>query len=394
MSAPRLRDREPTPDEIRDVTLALGGCPVRLRGCHPVLDLVVHELAGLRCDATPAIDVRVSDEPLPEPPRSAVTLGAVTAAGDEAWFDFARAGFRAHVAPGDGTGPVRVWIEVGERPMPYGIPRSLFRWAEPTFMTPEQAQAYVLMLRIVEGMVFLYGGDTVLAHASCVEHHGRALALVSAGGVGKTTTAATLLDRPGWRYVADDILPLAAGAGAGAPRVRMYPRRSMVYAYNVDAEPRLRERVLADGGLGSQWQWRLFEAAGIGRRRRRVPAAVLHGEDRIGDEAELTAVAFLTRHRGDAVVLTDAAPDDLARRARAVMANEQAVLGELVHQWEAAGTPPVTFADALERHERVYERIFSAVARCTHARLPFPADPGPAATALGSLIEGAGGAGS
>lgn len=72
----------------------------------------------------------------------------------------------------------------------------------------------VFILRIVEGMVFLYGGDTVLAHASCVEHGGRALALVSAGGVGTTTTASTLLSRLGWRYVADDILPLTEGAGA------------------------------------------------------------------------------------------------------------------------------------------------------------------------------------
>ena len=83
-----------------DEAFRLGETTVRLHGTHPLLALVVDELAPLRSGDRPMIHVHVTGGPLPEPPRSATTLGPVTVAGDVAWFDMKRPGFRFRVAPG------------------------------------------------------------------------------------------------------------------------------------------------------------------------------------------------------------------------------------------------------------------------------------------------------
>lgn len=368
---------------MRDERLRLGTCVLRLQGEHPVLDLVLDELAPLRIDGEAAPDVELCVGTPPVPPAAAVSLGPVTAHGDAAWCRFPRTGFEVYFAPPRPEEPERLTVAVGPRPMPFRMPRPLFRWVEPTFLTPVQAQAYVFLLRLVEGSVFLLGGGTALLHAACLERDGRAVALTSAGGVGKTSTAAALLARRGWRYLTDDIALLADDG-----TVAFHPRWPMVYAHNLRHDPGLRRRITGTGGWRGRLQWNVLSAARIARRRRRVPPSALWGEERIGRAARLDVVAFLARGERDELAVEDAAAADLARRARAIMAVEQATLGEMVRLWEAAGEPPVPWEAALDRHQDIYERVFTAARRRVHLLLPRSGDVAAAADAVETMACG------
>lgn len=373
----------------RDERLRLGSCVLRLTGDHPVLDLVLDELAPLRLagsEAPPDVELRVISGDLERPPAGAVELGPVTADGAAAWCRLPRTGFHVHFAPPRASAPVRITAAIAPRPMPFRIPRPLFRWVEPTFLTPVEAQAYVFMLRLVEGAVFLYGGETALLHAACVERSGHAVALTSAGGIGKTSTAAALLARPGWRYLSDDILPVSADG-----RVTFHPRWPMVYAYNLRNDPELRRRIVGSGGWKGRLQWGALVAAGIERRRRRVAPSTLWGERRIGESGRLDLVAFLSRGSEDRLHVEELGAADLAARSRSIIALEEAVLGEMVRLWEAAGAPPVRWDDALDRHRSIYERVFAGVRGRVHLRLPRAGCPVTAADAIERLAGGADG---
>ena len=364
-------------------TVVLGETAFVLDGEHPARDLIVDELVASMASTTPRVHVRFAAKGLPETPRSAAVLGPVTATKDAAWLTFEKAGFRAHIQTIDEGGAVVIDVEVGRRPIPYRLPARFFRWFEPTHMTPIEAQAYVILLRLIEGSVFLYGEQTALLHAACVERDGRAVALASTGGVGKTSTAARLLARPGWRYLADDIVPVTPERA-----VSYYPRRVMVYGYNADHDPDLRRRLLDASGRSGRLQWRALELARVDRRRRRLPAAVLYGPERVGTSARLDVVAFLSRRPDGDVTVDEIESRDLARRCRSVMANEQAELGRLLRFWEAAGTPPVTFEAALDRHARVYDALFSEVPTLVHVGIPESMTPDDVADAVEALGRG------
>ncbi|OWY62060.1 hypothetical protein B7486_60435 [cyanobacterium TDX16] len=281
----------------------------------------------------------------------------------------------------EGTGRVSIDVHVGDRPMPHHLPRRAFRWLEPSFMTPVEAQAYVFILQIVEGSVFLFGGRTGLLHSSCVERDGSALALTSTGGVGKTSTAARLLRRPGWRYLSDDIVFVTPDA-----EVRLHRRWPMVYAYNVAHDHELRESVSRRGGRSGHVQWRVHELAHLDRRRRRVPPATLYGPERVGDRGALEAVAFLTRGSDEQLVVEETSAADLSRRCCAVILDEQRTLVALLRHWEAAGTPFVSVDEVAARHERTFSEAFATAHRRVLARLPASGDVGRAADAFEDLM--------
>lgn len=364
----------------------IGDARVRVRGEHPVLSLVLDELGGGPIGPGEiTVELRVGapgDFPDAPPFRRGGPL--VTRRGDSLWATLPRTGFVARFGSRSEHAPPRIDVAIHPRPMPWRMPRPLFRWAEPTFMTPEQAQAYVFMLRLMEGAVFLEGCDTVLLHASCIERGGRGVLLAAEGGVGKTTTAATLLRRPGWRYLADDITPLSASG-----RVFRSRRRAMVYAYNLRDDPGLQARVVEPGGPGGRLQWRVLEALGIDRRRRRVAPEALWGTERMAEEAEADVIAILSRREdgpATGVTVEEGDPAEAAALCRSVMSEEQAALGEIVRALEAAGGDVTSFDAALDRHEHIYRKVFGAARRLVHLRLPAEGDAHGAADAIEALM--------
>ncbi len=171
-----------------------------LVGEGPVVDLARAELgADPVPEARPAFRLEVRERPasMPEGP----SFGGVTDLGE---------GFRVHRERMDldieirlDQGRVDAVLSIGSRGPSLGIPKPVYPMVDRAGMTWEANHAYhvVTLLEVLA----LYNGAAAVLHASVVESGGSGLALTSAGGVGKTSTACSLVLGHGFRHLADDI---------------------------------------------------------------------------------------------------------------------------------------------------------------------------------------------
>lgn len=156
-----------------------------------------------------------------------VVLGPVTARGERLWRDeppFAFACFR------DGATITLEW------------PSARFRVSADQVVVDarDRAVAADLLVPAVWSIVLTARGRESL-HGCAVARGGRAVAVLGASGVGKSTAGLALLDR-GWRVVTDDLVTFdpAGNAIPGPPFVRLLPDRVGGRVGQLDAAGKLR----------------------------------------------------------------------------------------------------------------------------------------------------------
>jgi len=344
-------------------TFVVGGHHVAIEGDHRVLDLVREELAPVATLAMPDLTIVGQKGPLPIIPNAG-TLGGATVDGPLTRLRFDRAGLELEYRATPDRLPDRVRVGIGERPMPWRIPKRLFRWLEPTFQAPEENQAYLFIRHVLEGVLLLFGGETAALHASGVEHDGQAVLLTSAGGVGKTGISSILMRRGGWSYVSDDIVFIESSGV-----VHPYPRSVMMYGYNVRSDANLRRTVQRSGGFAGGVQWRLQGIMRPAGRRRRIAPSQVYGDVAGRRSSSISLCAFLTSTASHAPVnIVDITPAELARRSTLILEGEFAVLLGLVQLAEAAGGAQVR-ANAIARHRENLTKAFSKADKLVEVRI-------------------------
>lgn len=284
-----------------------------IRGSGAVADAVERELSGARAFPLPSSELVLSLEITEEASKDEAgpRLGPVRATSSGVIWRLDRMDYELAI---ESESPLRVAMHIGHRGPPFRIPRALFAALERTAMSWADAQAYHAVL-LIEFFALMSGRLGVM-HASAVERGGKVLAITSAGGVGKTTSALRLIERAGFHHVADDILVVDAMG-----RCRPSFRKMMIYPYNLKDAPQLERAVRAEDTIRGRILWDLDRVLRLGRRRRRVPLANLFGE-RLASSGELHALVFLRRLGRPALELSDISPQSLSERANELVLAE------------------------------------------------------------------------
>lgn len=343
-------------------TVDVAGLGVDLVGDHPVIDALDRELGATGpLPVLGTITFHLGPPPLGSEAR---TIGTTTWSDDRLLLAQPRTGFTLElpIEPDADTVAATVWVE--DRPMPLGLPRPLFRWAEPTNLDPVAAQAYMMIHDVLESVLFFHRAAVPL-HASVLSDGTSALALTSAGGVGKTSTSLALMGSSSrWTLLSDDMTMLRPGEIVHAHR-----RWPMIYDYNLVDNPAIADSVRGRGGALGRAQWALARPVHRTKRRRRLPAAELGSAPVDNARAPLAMVGFLFRHPGSELTVQPVGADELARRSTAILAIEFAHLFDGLRLAEALGAPPLV-GPLLDAARADYEARFTAVADLVDIGIP------------------------
>lgn len=344
----------------------LGSLTIALEGRHPVIDHLRTELSSLLADkGEPDVTVVVHDGDIPQWRESGYhRLGPVRVCENHACVHFERVGFTLGI-PG-ASQPREYHLGIRRRPMPGRLPRWAFRWLDPTNLRPAESQAYWLIHMLLEGLLLMEGGDSEPLHASAIALEGSTIVLPSTGGIGKTTTALELVRRPGRTFLADDIAILVGG------QIVPYSRRAMIYKYNVDGQPGLRQKVVQPLPMASRVHWHVWRRLRPQAVRRRVELAGLsHASDvRMGRPAPIGVVAFLYRTDSTRLAIREVEAQEMAERCAAVAALEFGQLLDSLRVAEAGGFRPGYVEALLSGLVVRYRNSFASAARLIELGIP------------------------
>ena len=361
----------------------IGSVGWSITGDHPIVGLVAEELAPLAV-SRPRIRLRVhvTDEPGPAVPRDASGMGTVWAVPGQAWFRCDH-GFDVHLRSPDGDAAISIHLQVKEPPHRLPLPSAVRRWQDRTHLTPLEQQAYGFLTDVLEPLLLMYAHELALLHSSAVLRDGKALLVASTERAGKTSSAAQLISRRGWTFLADDIAPISSDGTA-----YLYPRRVMVYPSSVAGSAELERRFLFALRPGDRFAWTLSRyARGESRVRRRVPAAALYGSGALARQGAIGAVVRLVRRPGVAFRMEAVPPGELARQCRHLIAAEYGRRLDALRCWEATGNAPLTPDELLERQEETMRAAFERAARTCVLHAPEAASPGEVALHCERALE-------
>ena len=255
------------------------------------------------------------------------------------------------------------------------VSAAISRFKDWNYLLPHERYAKDFMYNIFDftsQAEHLKAGASYL-HASSFERDDRGVAIVAWGGIGKTTTMLKLVLEDSWRFLSDD-LGLIDVEGV----LHRTPKWMQIYAYNLEGEPAIRSALLDHRNVVDKASWR-FKRATKGPKgvRRRVSAAELFGEDRVGDPTPLTDLFFIERATVDKITATPADVDTFAAKSAAILLQELQPFTEIsaaMHScWRSPCLPSV--GELVESSKAVFEKAFAGV-EPLHVLIPMSAGPG------------------
>tara|TARA_R110002049_G_scaffold242974_1_gene416756 strand:- start:1544 stop:2686 length:1143 start_codon:yes stop_codon:yes gene_type:complete len=199
--------------------------------------------------------------------------------------------------------------------------RRVFQFFDSNYLTDAQLHAKNFMygcFNLVSAILISRMQIGCYFHASSFEKNGYGVALVAAGGVGKTTSMMRLVAHHGWRYLSDDI----ALVGSRGELIRT-PLRMQVYGYNVKGDNELRKKLLNERSLLDliSWNLRIFRK-GPFRTRRRIHAEEIFGSPSVSDRAHCAAIIFMERAQISDFVVKRIENSELISKLMHIMPNE------------------------------------------------------------------------
>ena len=269
---------------------------------------------------------------------------------------------------------VRIAVQGWQR-APYDRAVRAVDW---NYLAPWETTAKNIMydlFDLVTSAALLEKGASCL-HASTCCRQGEAVALIAWGGIGKTTSILKLITEDGWRYLSDD-LGLLDEDGV----IHRTPKRLQVYAYNVEGQSALTDRLLEGRGPIDRLNWTL-RRAGLGPKkvRRRVSAEELFGPEAVGDHAPLKRALFLERADVDEFRLQPLDREVLSHRAATILLDELDTLVDLSISAESHGID-CGIPGVAELRDRFAAIIDAGLHGVPSHRLQIPIDAGPDALA-------------
>lgn len=265
--------------------------------------------------------------------------------------------------------------------------RGLRRMADMQYTSREE-RAGVIFHEWVAGPAAYWAPDLALVHASSFsDTHGVTL-IGGTGGTGKTSLALELCRRHDFRFVADDISFVGEDG-------RVWPNLAWpkIYAYNIEGDSELADRLLGGRTAADRLHWALHRRRGAAFvRRRMAPAALYDSFDREG--GPLYRYVILVREDRPDLHLSDISPARAAEISVRVMQAEYAGFHNHLH-WHAVNRaaedrpPTVSVTEVLHRWRDMLARVLDR-ASCQLARIPHAMEHGAFRRRMAGLLADAG----
>ncbi len=307
----------------------LGPISISLQGQGPVYDALNGEVSVLPSLETEAADVAFHFVDELEAPAKGRHIGDWILAdglamGKGHGYDF-------RLRHREGRFDVDIAIHGGQK-APYDPAVRAVDW---NYLAPWETTAKNIMydlFDLVTATALLDKGAACL-HASTCCRDERGVALIAWGGIGKTTSILKLITEDGWRYLSDDLGLLDEGG-----ELYRTPKRLQVYAYNVEGQSKLTDRLLQGRGPIDRLNWTL-RRAGLGPKkvRRRISAEELFGEEAVGDSAPMDRAIFLERAAIGDFEFDELERDVMSHRAATILLDELDTLVDLSISAESHG---------------------------------------------------------
>lgn len=196
----------------------------------------------------------------------------------------------------------------------------------------------------------------IFLHSSMIERNGDVLVLAGTGGCGKTSTLLDLMEKEGYRYLAEDFGVL------GCDGIAYYTPKKMAI-YQSDAKFRNPDVMKALKALPywQQVQWKLLIALGKNPRYRFAPQQ-LFCDSRIVRKGKIKAIVYMSRICGASVTKTEISQLSLCRKIRHASFRELKELGEILNNIRAVGDENVRdFYPDFSQIENKYEQILTEI---------------------------------
>lgn len=369
-------------------THALGNVGFRIEGSGVLAECVREEFASAVATGTAVPEITFGFVPrLPEIGES-VAVGSLRIA-DRAWRTPAgRLIYQAHVGEDARSGLLPVFEVFIERAVSRRrpVPDFVRRFADWNYLTPEETAAKDFIYDVFDFLTqirHLRHGASYL-HASGVEHEGRGIAFVAAGGTGKTTILLKLAAQGKFRYLSDD-LALIDSRG----QLIRSPKKLQLYAYNVAGQAELERMVLSGRTALDRLSWELRKRrSGLSGVRRRVSAEALLGAEAVATAAPLETVIYLQRETIDDFRAEPMPPEELARRCALMLLGEMEPYGTLSIAMSMSGRPDLLPSPGsfLSETEAVLRDRFRRI-RPVLLRIPQKAGPDDLETCIVRLLD-------
>lgn len=249
------------------------------------------------------------------------------------------------------------------------LPDPLYRFVHPAHLTRAGYAAQLVRYQLFDGvaqLANLSAGQSFL-HASAVEGDGRRVAVVARGGMGKTGSLLQLVNSDRWRYLSDDWTAIESSGV-----VHRSHKPLQVFPHNLAKLPQGEALLLASRPAGDRFSWWLRKRAGRAKgMSRKVTAAELFGDDRMGSAGPLSEVLLVRRGDVGQIVEQDVDVAELASEAAAIVAKELAPSLRLLgpHLSELSGG---TWTSADQVYAATEKVLAEAVAGCERHEVRVP----------------------
>ena len=234
--------------------------------------------------------------------------------------------------------------------------------------TSREERAGVIFHEWVAGPAVYWLPDMALVHASAFSDARGVTLIGGAGGAGKTSLALELCRRYGFRFVADDI-SFVGEDGHVWPNLA-WPK---IYAYNVEGDPDLAQRLLGGRTAVDRLHWALHRRRGAACVRRRMAPDILY--DGCGREGgPVFRYLMLVREDRPDLHISDISPARAAEMSVQVMRAEYAGFHNHLH-WHAMHRAledrplSVSASGVFRRWRDMLTRVLGR-AQCRLARIP------------------------
>ena len=361
-------------DIVMEGTINFNGIPVSITGDHPVKYLILKELSFPKTSESPKIKFNITKTKITPSEGSLYSAYNVYIENKDTFYmtyPFP-CSLRAHYIK-----PCYWDVDIScdaklipdtflKKVVDFGF--KIINW---TYLTKIEQLAYSIINGIFEPfLLFFINGSRTLLHASSIEKDGNVVLITGGGGVGKTSTSVKLIWEDDWKFLSDDISLI----GADGTCV-FYPRYLMIYAYNVENDNRLFSRLMKERSHIDRLQWQFMKKVkGLKGVRRRVPAELLFGKDKISNLGNIQKVIYLTRAKSEVFQIREANAQELANRCTHIIAAEYYYYLRYIQALESVGYSFTTVEKIMKRNRNIYNNAFKS-ADCFEVYVPWAVSP-------------------
>jgi hypothetical protein len=345
-----------------------------ISGQHPVAGHIVEELRSIRrpLDDPSSAQLQFHFDAPVSAPKEGILYTPFSLGRDYLYADLPWCRYRLDAQESRILGRVELKAPAGKKRY---LPSEVVRFLDWNYLKHDEILAKNFMYDLFDFSTQLQQldlGQSYL-HASAFERHGKAVAIMAWGGIGKTTTLLKIVLEMDWNFLSDDL-----GLVNSHGEIYRSPKKMQIYAYNLKNQLHLQDRLMRNRPLADRLSWYLsLLRRGPKGVRRRVSAEELFGADRVASKANLSQAFFIERHKKDGFEERELSAEEAANRCAWVLQEELAPYGLISHCVHSAGLSEHFVLPTNIHFDRTRQVLRNAFSGCRLHHILIPVQAGP-----------------